>query len=309
MSTPSPAEPTEPEHRKNPWNDPIAFLPNWKILWPDDQSHPAQVAIRTYSLSLLFSLGPALLPVALDFITHSPSLKTRSSQLLRRELGFTGFPFAITLAVGGGVAFKHLWEAVDVHHIYMQDDREVLAVPSGSTPRRRAVFSLATHVFSLTPNSTPSQRTFLSNVLSSAIALFLLQRIQQSKSGSHRPSPTFELTLLFAFRAADAVMQHFLSVEAARRARPDFSTTHSHELTGPPARLQLAAAAGDRKAKEWHRRTAAWLDTILFWASSARYVTRGMLYVIKFILVDQDHVVFLLQAAQVHNNEVDEIYV
>lgn len=270
MSTPSPTstECTEPEHRKNSWNDLIASsFSNLKTLWPDESSHPAQVAIRTYSLSLFLFLGPALLPVAVDLITRSSSLENSSSRLrrvLKRELDFTGFPFAITVAVGGGVAFKHFWEAVHIHHNDVQDGRDVEQQSAvTSTFRRHAALSIA-RVCSLIPNSTPSQKTFLSNVLSSAIALFLLQRIRQSKSASHRPSPTFEITLLFAFRAADAIIQHFLRMVAARKARMfNLSATNSREL----------AVDGDHEAKEWYQNTAAWLDAVMFWASSARCVT------------------------------------
>src|SRR6267154_379769 len=123
MSTPSPTERAEPEHRKTPWNGLAAFILNLKILWPDDPSHPTQVALRTYSLSLFLSLGPALLPVVLNLITSSSSLETHSGRfrrVLRRELSFTGFPFAITVAVGGGAALKRFWKAVD-----KQDDLQI----------------------------------------------------------------------------------------------------------------------------------------------------------------------------------------
>lgn len=297
MSMPSPTGRTEPEHRKHARNDPIAFLSNLKTLWPDDPSHPAWIALRTYSLSLLLSLGPAVLPVAVDLITRSSSRKTRLDRfrrVSRHELSFTGFPFAITVAVVGGVAFTAIPERNNIQ-------RQSVVT---STSRRHAA------VLSLMPNLTPSQKTFLSNVLSSAIALFLLQRTRQSKPGSRRPSPTFELTLLFACRAADTIIQHLLCMKAARKAYLfNFSTHHSRELTGASKHSSLVAADGDRNAKEWHQRTSAWLDAVLFWACSARYLTSSIFEIIRLIYTNQNHVVFLLPAAQVHNNEVNGIYV
>jgi len=277
----------------------IAFLSNLKTLWPDDPSHPWHIALRTYSLSLLLSLGPAVLPVAISLITRSPGLKTRSDRFrraLRRELGITGFPFAITVAVGGGAAFT----AISKNN----GARRLLA---GSSASRRHAVSIVAKVCAM-PSLTPLQKTFLSNVLSSAIALSLLQRIRQSKPESHRPSPTFELTLLFACRAADAIIQHFLSKERTAHS-PNVSAHHAQELTGPSEQLLSASADDGHKAKELHQNTAEWLDALLFWACSARYLTSSMLDVDILTHTNQNHVVFLLPAAQVHSSEMSGISV
>ncbi|KAG0708860.1 hypothetical protein DFH29DRAFT_993726 [Suillus ampliporus] len=271
MSTPSSTEHTEPdsEHGKRSWNDFAAFL---KPIWPDDPDHPAQVALRTYSLSLSLSLGPALL----SLITRSSSLENRLGsfrRVLRRELSFTGFPFAITVAVGGGVALKHFWEVVDIRHADNQDDLEVRqqSVVTPASQRRATVLSLAAHACSHMPNSTPFQKSLLSNVLSSTIALFLLQRIRPSKAGSRRPFATFELTLLFFVRATDAIMQHFLYMEGARKANLfNTSANKSRLKTARSSEDSLLPADGDHKAKKWHQGTAAWLDAVIFWACSAR---------------------------------------
>ncbi|KAG1749990.1 uncharacterized protein EDB91DRAFT_778370 [Suillus paluster] len=273
MSTPSPTEHTEPdsEHRKRSWNDFAAFLTQKPNIWPDDPSHPAQVALRTYSLSLFLSLGPALLPAAFSLITRSSAPETRLGsfrRVLRRELSFTGFPFAITVAVGGGVALKHFWEAIGIRHADNQYDLEVRqqSVVTSAFQRRATVFSLAAQACSRMSNSTPFQKALLSNALSSTIALFLLQRIGPLKAGSRRPSATFGLTLLFFVRATDAIMQHFLCTEAARKA-------NLHIISANRCRSKpnsLLPADGDHKAKKWHQSTAAWMDTVIFWACSAR---------------------------------------
>ncbi|OAX42961.1 hypothetical protein K503DRAFT_682140 [Rhizopogon vinicolor AM-OR11-026] len=58
-------------------------------------------------------------------------------------------------------------------------------------------------------------------------------------------------------------------MEATRKARIfNLSANNSRELTGSKKLLSVAAE-GDRKA-EWHQSTAAWLDTVMFWAASAR---------------------------------------
>ncbi|KAG1825935.1 uncharacterized protein BJ212DRAFT_1260134 [Suillus subaureus] len=278
MSAPFPRviEHTEPDsdHSKISWRN----IANPKNLWPDDPSHPAKVAIRTYSLSLSLSLGPVLLPVALTLVNRSSSLETRLGsfrRVLRREVGLTGFPFAITVAVCGGIALKHFWEAVGVRHVTVdkQDSPEVRRQPvvASTFQRRTTVLSLAAQICSRMSNSTPSgsQKAFLSNILSSTIALFLLQRARPSKAGSHRPFTTFGFTLLFFCRATDAIMQHFLSVESARKANLFNTSTNRSNPNKPSADVPMPAK-GDSKAKKWHQSTVAWLDAVVFWACSAR---------------------------------------
>lgn len=273
MSAPSPRviEPTEPDsdHSKTSWRN-----INPKNLWPDDPSHPVKVALRTYSLSLSLSLGPALLPVALTLVNRSSSLETRLGsfrRVLRREVGLTGFPFAITVAICGGIALKHLLEEIGVHNVDKQDDPEVRQQPvMASTFQRRAtVLSLAAQACSGMSNSTPSQKAFLSNILSSTIALFLLQRTRLSKAGSRQPFSTFGLTLLFFCRATDAIMQHFLFVPSARKADLFNISANRSKPAGPSTDL-LLPAEGDGKTKKYNRSIAVWLDAVVFWACSAR---------------------------------------
>ncbi|KAG2154846.1 hypothetical protein DEU56DRAFT_770749 [Suillus clintonianus] len=283
MSAPSPRaiQHIEPDsdHRKASWTKSI--LSNPRALWPDDPSHPVKVALRTYSLSLSLSLGPALLPVALTLIKRSSGVKNRRSgsfrRVLRHAVGLTGFPFAITVAVCGGIALKHFWEAVlGVHHVDKQDDPEIRRQPVVASTFQpcATILSLVAQACSRMSKSTPSQKAFLSNVLSSTIALFLLQRIRPSKAGSRRPFATFELTLLFFCRATDAIMQHFLSkvsMESARKANLFNISANQSRLKPAELSADLSLPAeGDGKAKKWHQSTAAWLDAIVFWACSAR---------------------------------------
>jgi len=269
MSAPSPRviEHTEPDsdHIKTSWRN----IANTKNFWPDDPSHPVKVALRSYFLSLSLSLGPMLLPVALTLVNRSSSLETRVGsfrRVLRREAGLRGFPFAITVAVCGGIALKHFWEVVGVHHVTVdkQDHSEV------RQQRRATVLSPAAQAC-LGMASSSLQKAFLSNILSSTIALFLLQRARSSKAGSHRSFTTFGFTLLFFCRATDAIMQHILSVGSIRITDLFNISPNPSNLTKSSVDVPIPAK-GDGKVKRWHQSTAAWLDTVVFWACSARCV-------------------------------------
>ncbi len=96
-----------PGHEHLPWSlsSPHKLVDYLHSL-PDD--HPAHVALRTYALSLFLSLRPALLPFII-----SPSRVGGSKSLrgiLKREFGLSGFAFAMTVGVGGGVALRHFWD-------------------------------------------------------------------------------------------------------------------------------------------------------------------------------------------------------
>ncbi|KAG2159862.1 uncharacterized protein EDB93DRAFT_1244633 [Suillus bovinus] len=254
------------DHSKTSWRNSANI--NTKNLWlADDPGHLVKVALRTYSLSLSSSLGPALLPVVLTLVNPSSSLKTRLDsfrRVLKREVGLTGFPFAITIAVCGGIALKHFLEALGVHHVDKQDNPEVRQQPvvNSTFQRRATVLSLVTQACSGISNSTPSQKAFLSNVLSSTIALFLLQRTRQ-------PFATLGLTLLFFCRATDAFMQHFLFMDSARKSILFNISANRSKPTGSSVDLQ-SPAEGDGKTKKWHQNRAVWLDAVVFWACSAR---------------------------------------
>lgn len=272
MSAPSPrAIEPDSDRSKTSWR---TYIANPKNLWPDDPSHPVKVALRTYSLSLSLSLGPALLPVVLTLVNRSSSPETRLGsfrRVLRREVGLAGFPFAITVAVCGGIVLRRFLETVGAHHVTVdkQGDPEVQRQPvvASTFQRRTTVLPFTAHAWSRMSDLTPSQKAFLSNILSSTIALFLLQRTQPSKAGSHRPFATFGFTLFFFCRATDAIIQHFLSVESARKTNLSSISANRWKPAEPSVG---ASVEGDSKAKKWHQSTAAWLDAVMFWACSAR---------------------------------------
>ncbi|KAI0257144.1 hypothetical protein BJV78DRAFT_1116126 [Lactifluus subvellereus] len=194
---------------------------------PND--HPLHIVIRTYPLALSLSLGPAILSLA---TTRSKGLKS----ILRRELGVTGFSFAITVALGGGSALRTLWKRLE----QKQDETSVRG--------------------NLVPRLKSWHKTFVCNALASLVAISLLQSPRRSaqtrkahipwtvpiaqtrKTEGGRTSLTLDLTLLVLVRAFDALVQGL-----------------------------VFKRAGDETKQARKRRLAITtkLDALAFWASSA----------------------------------------
>jgi hypothetical protein len=165
---------------------------------------------------------------------------------LRRELGTTAFPFAITVALGGGSVLRRLW-----NHL----DQKNSKAGRGSDPD-----CISNSLVRL----KPWQKSFICNVLASFAAITLLQSqrhsphipkahipltvpiSQGSKSGRGRVSATLGLTILVLVRAFDALVQ-------------------GHVFN----------RAGDEKKQERKRRLAITtkLDALAFWASSAGFAS------------------------------------
>ncbi|KAJ8489777.1 hypothetical protein ONZ51_g2748 [Trametes cubensis] len=202
---------------------------------PDD--HPLQIALRTYSLALSLALGPALLP----FLT---SRKARAQgfgrvlKIARRELGITAFASAITVGVAGGAAIRHIWEKW-----------ETQTRQNGSEELPRALEAVKVWLGSL----KDSHKTFLSNVISSTLAIALLhsRRTHAKSAWVGRPSPTLDLSLLFLVRAMDSLVQFALFKP------PEASECHLPEPTKEARRANR---------HKWSSR----LDALVFWACSAR---------------------------------------
>ncbi|EKM61043.1 uncharacterized protein PHACADRAFT_134164 [Phanerochaete carnosa HHB-10118-sp] len=198
--------------------------------------HPLQIALRTYSLALSLSLSPVLA----GFLAKPR--RSGAAQLLRalrRELGFTGFASAFTVAIAGGAALRSLLA-------YLEKEQQ------GILPLRAKTFL---------SRLKDVHKTFSANALSAYIAIALLQhrRSRPSTPSTHRSSgitpiqrssPTIDLTLLVLVRALDSVVR---------------SVLFSHSTT------QDVLSSGELKRAENRRRTlSARLDAMVFWASSAR---------------------------------------
>ncbi|KAH0838300.1 hypothetical protein J3R83DRAFT_6577 [Lanmaoa asiatica] len=241
---------------------PPKLAPSWKATFAtvigdisDDPDHPAQIALRTYSLCLSLSLGPVLLPVIIAPAVHPKSFRARAGVLWRafsRELQPTGFASAITAAVGGGAALQRLWDLLE---------------------RRYTHHPVWVHY--INSKLLPCQKAFLTNVLTSSFAVTLLRWRGRRRLGT--ASPTLDLSLLFLVRAFDALVQAFLLRKAretaARQARAlsrNGVASHPSELPFTPAGTRVLDKQCEDLAKEWQKKIATRLDALLFWASSAR---------------------------------------
>lgn len=218
--------------------------------YPND--HPLQISLRTYALSLSLSLVPALVT-----LLTSGKLRRRGTRgvlhILRRELGASGFAFAITVGVGGGAALKHLSD------IWQEDDAFRLRSehPSQSV-------SVSTRIKLLLSALKDSQKTFLANAISASLAIYLLQSRRSRRPPNSSTllrydvgaSRTLDLTLVLLVRAMDAVVRAaFFPVQET------FYAGESAEATKKEA-----------KARERRQQFNSRLDSLVFWACSARSV-------------------------------------
>ncbi|KAF5390152.1 hypothetical protein D9757_002926 [Collybiopsis confluens] len=230
-----------------------------KLQLSDDPTHPAQIALRTYGLALFLSLGPSSIPFIVSFLTGRHSHKTSLSafrRVLRRECGYDGFAFAITLGVGGGATLKRAWDNNAKHNPWIS-----------SLDRRLGL--------------SPSQKSFIANFFSSSFSILLLQagrRRSQSLRNiprpgaipipytytpsnssavpSKSPSPTLDLTLLVLVRALDSALQ---SLILKFSDGPEFGKDSPSEV--------------DAKHKRYNAKVTLLttrLDAFVFWACSAR---------------------------------------
>ncbi|KAM5536190.1 hypothetical protein V8D89_010089 [Ganoderma adspersum] len=202
---------------------------------PDD--HPLQIGLRTYSLALSLALGPALLPFLTSRKARAQGFK-RVLYILKRELSINAFAMSITVGVAGGAAIRSIW-----------DKLEEWSEERGDTPSE----SVPSKVQAWLSSVKGGQRTFLSNVISSSLAIALLhsRRRHAASAWVGKPSPTLDLSLLLLVRAMDSVVQLALFKPSAASER------HL------PTAVKEENRANRRK---WSTR----LDAVVFWACSAR---------------------------------------
>lgn len=213
---------------------------------PND--HPLQIAVRTYPLALSLSLGPALLSFLASSRNRTIGLTSGLKSILLRELALTSFPFAITVAVGGGSGLRFLWERLE---------RRWTKTPRGSGKGNAS---------GLLARLEPWQRTFTCNALASLTAITLLQARRRSvqirkvdipfpcavsiaqtrEIERGRFSATLDLTLLVLVRAVDALVQRVV-----------FKRVGHEKKQARMRRLSITTK----------------LDALTFWASSAGFAS------------------------------------
>jgi hypothetical protein len=295
MPSSSSLQPTTELPRKPSWIErllPVDLL--------DDSNHPVQIALRTYAVSLSLSLGPSLLPFIVALFRREKHTRGRARSLgyvLKREFGPSGFAFAITVAVGGGAALQSLWQILeeagqDTDNDSIFDQPDLSAVGSGSKSSESQLWVYR----ELKWIASGPRRAFACNLISSAIAIILLQGngghsrpiITPIKSinipltipidtnaTKHGSSPTLDLTLLLLVRAVDAIIQ----CTVFRGTEMHLSTAaHTIDILGSNGEV-LVSQAGTAKARRMKEEEAKWrqkmttrLDAFIFWACSGRSV-------------------------------------
>ncbi|CAG7847297.1 SubName: Full=Uncharacterized protein {ECO:0000313/EMBL:CCA71015.1} [Serendipita indica DSM 11827] len=160
-------------------------------------SHPARISIRAGSLGFILAVLPSLAPL----ITSKRMGKEgkRALNVLKRELGPNGFPFAVVLVFGG--VHKRRNEALE------EDEQN----------RGKAESAV---------------KTALTTFVLSLYAIYRLQRRPNSKgrvveipltlpssSSSMKTSVSLDLTIIFCVRALDALFQRaIVEYSSSRRA-------------------------------------------------------------------------------------------
>ncbi|EIM83307.1 uncharacterized protein STEHIDRAFT_141118 [Stereum hirsutum FP-91666 SS1] len=257
----------------------MTAVEDYLLSLPD--SHPLQVAIRTYTLALSLSLGPALLSFLSSRRTRLSDSKANLhalNKILRREFGLTGFPFAITVAVGGGAVLQALWSRFEEFNLdALSPDKfpaQLAPQNSSSRPCRHAsretttltrLSTLKTYLSSL----PAIHKAFLLNAFPCLLSILLMQSrhssshtrkasipwtvpISPTSKSQGRTSATLDLTLMFVVRAVDAVVQRIVF---RRSGENDDGESSPRE---------------DEERKKWRQRVTTRIDAMLFWASSAR---------------------------------------
>lgn len=258
----------------------MTAVEDYLLSLPD--SHPLQVAIRTYTLALSLSLGPALLSFISSKkirLSDSKTVLHTLKKILRREFGLTGFPFAITVAVAGGAVLQALWrrfEEFDLDSLPSPGSPSSISQASGSTSasgrsesRNKTFFARLTRLKSYLSSLPPIHKAFLLNALPCLLSILLMQSRHRSShtrkasipwtvpispptKSEGRTSATLDLTLMFLVRAVDAVVQRVV-----------FRRSGGDEESSP--------REGEER-KRWRQRVTMRIDAMLFWASSARSV-------------------------------------
>ena len=277
---------------------------------PKDPTHPVHIALRTYALALLLSLGPSLSPYILVIFSKLINVKTKRlstktdlaalKRVLRRELGHDGFAFSMTLSVAGGAAIRDLFRNVNASTDIGGYDSNCSRIEAArASSRGHGMQRLLQLLKSCLLSASPEQQTFVSHGISSFIGILLLQAgraraarlraaSKPTKSSGH--SPTLDLTLLLLVRAVDSIVQTFILQKSQPLAGyinnapspgdQSVSTEDNSSRSGTgqqhlEARLVHDKLAKEKSKKETHKiklKLTSRLDAFVFWACSARYV-------------------------------------
>ena len=274
-----------------------------------DPTHPVQIALRTYALALLLSLGPSLSSFIVVIFSKLINVKIKRSftktdlatlkRVIRRELGHDGFAFSVTLTVAGGAAIRDLFHNANASTGIESYDSNGSKIGAARASSSRGVQRLLQLLKSCLLSASPEQQTFISHVISSFIGILLLQAGRartarlRAASNSTKPSgysPTLDLTLLLLVRAVDSIVQTLI----LQKSQPIASyTNNAPSPCGQPVSMENNSSRSGterqhlearlvhdkltkEKSKEETRKMklklTSRLDAFVFWACSARYV-------------------------------------
>ncbi|KAH8102666.1 hypothetical protein BXZ70DRAFT_1059407 [Cristinia sonorae] len=229
-----------------------------------DSNHPIQIAARTYALSLSLSLAPSLVPFLTSRKARSGGVKSLAD-ILRKELGWNGFAFAMSVGVGGGAVLKHCLAELDRSH--GRPEHPAPSNESPASPLSAHIRRIERYVAALPDWS----KAFVANALSASVAIMLLQSrrsrpkyrkaslpmtvpMQDTLNGlGKRTSPTLDLTLLLFVRAMDVIVRATVLRSASVEGGKGNQDAEANDANVERRRL-------------WTSR----LDAFVFWASSAR---------------------------------------
>ena len=273
---------------------------------PKDPTHPVQIALRTYALALLLSLGPSLSPFIVDIFSKLINVKARRlstktdlatlKRVLRREFGYDGFAFSMTLSVAGGAAIRDLFRSANASTSIESCDSNGPRTETSRASSSRGVQCLLQLLKGCLLSASPEQQTFISHVMSSFFGILLLQagraRTAKLRAASKPTKPIgratiLDLTLLLLVRAIDSILQTFILQKSQpiagyinNASSPGDQSMEDSSRSGtgqqhPEAQLVHDKLVKEKSKKETHKiklKLTSRLDAFVFWACSARYV-------------------------------------
>jgi hypothetical protein len=270
----------------SPWSDAVRT----RRSLAKNAAHPIQIALRTYALSLSLSLGPSLIQYVLPLFSAQPLrdfTKNRKGprlvDVLKRELGFNGLAFALMVAAGGGAALQDIWDLLEEHEQWLPEASPNPDSIANVNPWCKFV------AWATSCKPTVSQKSFISNLISSSLAAILLRVGRRSSrerrsvlpmpgtspisEASHRMSLTLDLTLLLLVRAFDAAVQSFVFNKSENAIQ---TTTRSKKGKKPAEGSILKETLEREKRKQESSRRRRYMttliDAVVFWGCSARSV-------------------------------------
>lgn len=162
-------------------------------------SHPARVTVRASSLAFSLAIVPSLVPL----LTSSHARKRFSlKELLKREFGPNGFPFALVVVFGGSAWLEWAWKRVERKYFNKSEDEK----DSVAAKRRTAICTLLASLWAIKRlQKHPKPTGAIAN-----IPLMLPVDGPSSKT-----SPSLDLTIIFCVRALDALFQRVIATHSA----------------------------------------------------------------------------------------------